>query len=77
MRDLSNRHPRENERTEVGVTLLAYFSARCPIPYAFGRADDYPGQTTMEADCSARIAWARTMLHALWPVPAQNSGNVG
>lgn len=74
-----NPHPQENYRAERDgqVTLLAYFAARCPRPYAFGQLDDYPGETIAEKDCHARIEWARTMLHALYPVPAQNSQNPG
>lgn len=70
-----NLHPMESYHVTPGgaLTLLAYFAARCPLPYAFGHLDSYPGATVAEKDCYARVEWARAMLHALYPVPAQNS----
>lgn len=73
-----NPHPQENYRAERDgqITLLAYFVARCPIPYpAALLRNEIVTTGTSERDCRARIDWARTMLHALWPVPAQNSQN--
>lgn len=70
-----NPHPKENKSISEHantMTWLAYFVARCPITFN-------PSGTTWDEqlakDCAVRIEWARAMLHALWPVKAQNSGN--
>lgn len=71
-----NPHPKENQGVETvsgQITWLAYFAARCPIAYkeVAGAMLDH----SFRLDCEARVEWARIMLHTLWPVKAQNSGN--
>lgn len=72
---MTTPHPKEKLTFENGnqMTWLAYFTARCPKPYPPETSAPYRPEM-IKADCENRIEWARAMLHALWPVEAQNSG---
>jgi hypothetical protein len=71
-----NLHPKEDRSVEgYKMTWLAYFAARCPIAYPAEYHKDGSVEFIMRKDCEARVEWARAMLHALWPVAAQNSQN--
>lgn len=71
-----NPHPKENESVNIiggGLTRLAYFAARCPLPLHDTKRPDKSWEDLLKEDCDVRIEWARVMLHALWPVPGQNN----